>query len=220
MTASGMSQVYLRVCRALLVAVFVLSACGGEENEQPQARGSTAGFTTYEVASAGFSVDVPESWRITTADEVLTDSYVEEVEQARPELGRILRELARPASPLKFFAFDPTSTGGFATNMNVIVEDVPSGFTREQYFDASLAYLRRLDIPQGLEQERVVLPAGEALHLVYEQVTPGTTTNNATIQYVLFDRGTGYVLTYATLPDRANEEQDTFQRSARSFRLS
>jgi hypothetical protein len=203
----------------LLAAALASAACGKEENERPEARGTSAGFTTYEVSRAGISIDVPSTWTTATADEVFDATGTESVEDEDPEVAEILRMLAQPNSPMKFFAFDPDATAGFATNANVILEDVPGGFTREEYFEASLGQIRRLVDPEGLEEERVQLPAGEALHLTYEQTTPGTARTNTTIQYVLFEEGTGYVLTYSVLPDRVDEYSATFERSAQSFQI-
>ena len=57
---------HVRTIFALLLGLLTLAtACGGEEkqqNEQPQKRGTAAGFTTYAVRSAGVSIAVPESW--------------------------------------------------------------------------------------------------------------------------------------------------------------
>jgi hypothetical protein len=203
----------------LLAAALASAACGNDENERLQARSTSAGFTTYDVSRAGISIDVPSTWKTATADEVFDQAGTESLEDEDPEVAEILRMLAQPNSPMKFFAFDPNATAGFATNANVILEDVPGGFTREEYFEASLAQIRRLVDPEGMEEERVQLPAGEALHLTYEQTTPGTARTNTTIQYVLFEEGTGYVLTYSVLPDRADEYSTTFERSAQSFRI-
>ena len=46
-----------------------------------------------------------------------------------------------------------------------------------------------------MTQERVSLPAGEALHVVYEQKFSGTTI--ATDQYAFFEDGAGYAVTVA-----------------------
>jgi hypothetical protein len=64
----------------------------------------------------------------------------------------------------------------------------------------------------------VTPPGGESLRLAYEQDT-GAVPTVAIVQYVLFEQGAGYVLTYTTLPDRSAEYAETFEASARTFAL-
>jgi len=42
----------------------------------------------------------------------------------------------------------------------------------------------------------------------------------AALHYVLFEDGTGYTLTFTTLPDERSSRTDEFERSARSFRIT
>jgi hypothetical protein len=217
MTASGMLQVYSRALAVLLVLV-ALVACGGDDDEPesaaPQKTSEEDGLAAYEVASGGFTISVPQEWKAANIDEVIDEGALDEIRKEDPALADQIEPIAQPGSPVKFVAIDPDIQDDFATNANVYVEEVPEGVTREQYFDATLDQITQaLGAP---DQDEVTLPAGPALTLAYEQeIASGRQI--AILQYVLFENGTGYVLTYTTLPDRSSEYADTFDASARSF---
>jgi hypothetical protein len=155
---------HVRTIFALILALLTLaSACGGEEkeqNEQPQTQGTSAGFTTYAVRSAGVSIAVPESWETATADEIFTDEAIDEIAGDRPEVAEVLHSLGQSNSLMKFFAFDRNASGNYATNASIVVEELPSGLTADRYFEASLTQLKRFVELEGLEQGRVQLHAG------------------------------------------------------------
>lgn len=203
---------------ALALTALLLPACGGgdEDADEPERVAQSGDLTTYEVSSAGFSVAVPPDWRTASADEAFTEDRLREMEAENPQLAPLLDELEGPDSLVKLVAFDPDVEGDFATNLNVLVEPVTVDITREQYFDATVSNVRK-QLGADVEQERVDLPAGEALHLDYEQSAGDGEI--ATVQYVLFEDETGYVLTYTTLPRRLAERAEEFERSARSFEL-
>jgi hypothetical protein len=218
MTASGTLSVYSRAF-AVLLLLLTLAACGGGDDEpesaQPERTGEQNGLAAYEVASGGFSISVPEEWKAANIDEVIDEDALDEIRKEDPELAEQIEPIAQPGSPVKFVAIDPDIQDDFATNTNVYVEEVPEGVTRDQYFDATIQQITEaLGAP---EQEQTTLPAGETLKLAYEQTAGGRRI--AILQYILFENGTGYVITYTTLPERSSEYADTFETSARTFAL-
>jgi hypothetical protein len=217
MTASGTVPVYSRLL-AVLLALLALAACGGGDDEpeaqEPQMTGEADGLAAYAVESGGFTLSVPKEWKAANVDEILDDNALDELREEDPELARQIEAFAEPGSPVKFVALDPDVQDDFATNVNVYVEEVPAGVTRDQYFDASVENITEaLGAP---EQERVTLPAGEALRLAYEQEIPSG-RRLALLQYLLFERETGFVITYTTLSDRSSGYAETFEASARTF---
>jgi hypothetical protein len=204
---------------AVFLAALLVSGCGGDGDEARKTA-EAGGFATYEVESAGFSIGVPEEWETASVEDVFSEESIEQAAKENPEFRPIFEALGRDESPVKFFAFDPATDveSGFATNMNVIVEPLPAGVTQEQYFDANLDQIEQLFDPQDLTKKHLSLPAGEALYLAYEGEFSARTI--ATNQYVFFTDGGGYILTYTTVPDRANDYTDLFARSARSFRIA
>jgi hypothetical protein len=208
MTASGTVPVYSRLL-AVLLALLALAACGGGDDEpeaqEPQMTGEADGLAAYAVESGGFTLSVPKEWKAANVDEILDDNALDELREEDPELARQIEAFAE---------LDPDVQDDFATNVNVYVEEVPAGVTRDQYFDASVENITEaLGAP---EQERVTLPAGEALRLAYEQEIPSG-RRLALLQYLLFERETGFVITYTTLSDRSSGYAETFEASARTF---
>lgn len=201
-----------------MLAALLLPACGGGAAEEPQRVGESGGLATYEVSGAGFSVGVSPDWQTVSVDDAFTESQLEAMKEADPALAPYLDALGGPDSYVKLLALDPDIEAGFATNLNVIVEPVELEITREQYFEATMAQVRQV-LGAEVEEGRVDLPAGEALHLSYEQFQDPSGGSVATVQYILFEDGNGYVLTYSTLPDRVAASAAEFESSARSFEL-
>jgi hypothetical protein len=190
-------------------------------NERPEARGTVAGFTTYAVPSAKFSIAVPESWRTFTAEEVFGDtSALDQLAQENPEFAQYREALSDPRSPMKLIAFDPNVRAAFATNVNVIAQDVPDDYSLENLARDSEAEIRSLaGMTSGLETKLVELPAGRAQRLSYQGhfTFDGQQRSIATLQYALVEDGWAYVITYATLPELADEYRNDFERSALAF---
>jgi hypothetical protein len=217
MTASDMSSVYARGL-ALLLILLAVAACGGDDDE-PEQIADEGGLATYEVASFDFSIGVPSDWRVLNADEALDDEVLDAIRENDPELAPIVDQIGREDSPIKLFALAPEPDDGFTTNLNVVViEDVPEGTTREDYFAASAKQIEDLGVA-GAEEERTDLPAGEALVLRYEHSFGGAAQPLAALQYVLLENGIGYTLTYTALASAAERHTADFERSAQSFRI-
>jgi hypothetical protein len=213
----------LAVVAALAVAlVFASGRFSGEpENQRPQERGTAAGFTTYEVPSAGFTIAVPASWHAFTADEVFGDSEaLDRITRENPDLAQFRDALADPRSPIKLIAADPDVRSGFATNVNVIAQDAPDGYSFEDFARASEAEIQSIAGQAGdLKREIVELPAGRAQRLAYhtEYTMDGQARSFALLQYGFVANGRSYILTYTTVRELAGEYEDDFERSARSF---
>jgi hypothetical protein len=197
----------------------------GPVNEDPERLETIDGFTTYSVPSAGFRIALPESWMTFRAQDVFGESEAELERFARenPEFGGLTEALTDPRSPMKLVGFDPETHADFATNMNVVVENVPEGLSFDMYAQATEDALRSVgSIGGDLESKTVQLRAGPARQFSYEaQFTiAGQTQPVATLQYVFVAKGRGYVLSYATLPELADRYRDDFERSAGSFSAS
>jgi hypothetical protein len=198
--------------------VLAVAACGGDE-DAPEQIADEGGLATYEVASFDFSIGVPSDWKVVSADEVLDDEVLDSIRENNPELAPIVDQIGTEDSPIKLFALAPEPDDGFTTNLNVVViEDVPEGTTREDYFAASANQLESLGV-SGAEEERTDLPAGEAMVLRYEHSLGGAAQPLAALQYVLLENEIGYTLTYTALASAAGRYTAEFERSAQSFRI-
>ena len=117
-----------RYASAFVVTALLLAGCGAgsEGADEPEAQRTTGGQTTYKVASAGISIAVPESWRTISADEFDKGGGMEDVIRETPALEPYVEAFQGPNSVLKFVAVDPKVRDEFATNLNVIVEELPA----------------------------------------------------------------------------------------------
>jgi hypothetical protein len=219
--------------RAIVIGATILSALAaavwfgswqnsrGGANEQPKERGTVAGFTTYEVSSANFSIAVPQSWRTFTAEEAFGDSEaLDQLERENPEFAQYRDALSDPRSPMKLVAVDPNVRGGFATNVNVIAQKVSDDFSFEDFAQQSEAEIRQLaGMSTGMQTKVVELPAGRAQRLSYQATFTlnGQERSISTLQYGLVADGWLYVITYTTLPQHADEYRNDFERSVSLF---
>ena len=224
--AGGVTSNFVRAL-VVLAAVAVAVAIGtgrvtrGPENEAPQKRETVAGFTTYAVPSAEFSIAVPESWQTFTAGKVFQDDEgIEQIGRENPDIAPYLDALTDPRSPMKLIAIDPRVRGAFATNLNVIAQDVGDDYSFEDFVRESQGEIQSLAANSpGFKQDVVQLPAGSAQRLSFHAQfrQNGQVRNVATLQYGLVANGWAYVLTYTTLPEFEAEYEADFLRSAMSF---
>jgi len=213
----------LRRASTFVLTALLLAGCGGSDSTgEWETRSTSPGRTTYDVASAGFSIAVPESWRAISADDLAASDEWEAVIKDTPALGPYAEILQGPDSVVRFIAVDPNVRDEFATNLNVIVEELSADVTLDDYEQEFIAQLESLpSLLGGIEHRRVNLPGGRAVRTSYmlKLVTSGRTRTVSTLQYAFVGEGAAYTLTYATLPSVAGAYQDTFAQSARSFRL-
>jgi hypothetical protein len=155
---------------AAAVAIGTGRITRGPENELPQERETVAGFTRYSVPSAGFSVAVPQSWQTFTAGEVFGEGDgLEQMGRENPEFAPYFDELADPRSPMKLIAVDPHVRNAFATNLNVIAQDVADEFSFDDFVRESEAEIQSLSrTAPGFKRAVVQLPAGSAQRLRFQ----------------------------------------------------
>ena len=216
-----------KVLRAVGIALTALlvAGCGGGDggsSDAPQPSGASDRLETYELASHGFAIGVPESWQAVSAEIVAESEAVKELARRNPAVKPFVDAVRRPSSPLKFVALDSEGERGFAANVNVVVEPLPQEMTLDEYREALLRQLAASGIAEGsVDRDEVELSAGRATRLAYEAdydaAGPGETVR--TLQYAIVSGEEAYVVTYSTLPDQAGRYADDFDASIRSFRL-
>ena len=100
MTASGMSQVYSRVCTVLLAVAAVAAGCGGGlGDKEPHQTGFAAGLAVYEVPGESFSIGVPKSWNALSADRIFKGGSLDAFTAQNPDLKPFLDAVRAPSSP-------------------------------------------------------------------------------------------------------------------------
>jgi hypothetical protein len=174
------------------------------------------------VPGIGFSIGVPSGWKSIDYRQVATSGLVDRLARENPQLAPLLQALRSPGSGVKLFAFDPHLTSGFATNVNLVVEQVPAGLTASQYAGAALAQLNQLaNIVRPIRQHALRLAAGPAVELQYHIrfTLAGKQVVTSTTQYVLTHDARAFVVTYTTLPGLAARRASLFATSAQSIRF-
>jgi hypothetical protein len=212
-----------RVLVIVLSALLGVAACGGGDDagDGDYSTRAEGAQTVYELTDPRFSLAVPKSWTAITRDELEETGAVERFARDNPSVAPVLEGVLRPGSPVKFFALDPAVEQGFATNVNVVVQDVPDDLELSELARSSAAELRRLGVVHDLKTSVVSLPAGRAVKIVFRlRARYGEASRTvATLQYALLDGGRSYVVTYSTLPQLESRYASAFEESVRSFRL-
>lgn len=194
---------------ALLLALG-LTACGGES--KPSASGD---WTRHEVRDSSASVALPEEWKVLKDFDAKTlGDFTDENEKFRPYVEPLLSN-----DVFKLFALDPDIQEAFATNLNVIV--APVNMPLRQWVAQENASTKRLAVPGSLRTQYIKTPEGEAakVNWLLELNSGGEKKRVRSQQYMFQQDGTGYVLTFSTLPSLATKYQPTFTKSAQSFQI-
>jgi hypothetical protein len=219
----------LRTLALLLALAPVAAACGGSEGVRSDtavetraaAPGLPAGFTMRVVKEQGFSIALPKRWRSIDGRQALRGG-LDDFKKANPQLAGALDGLARPNSPLKLLALDPSDRGDFLTNVNVLVTRVPSSISFEEWTAVEVGEIRRAVSVEGFRREDVQLPPGRALHLTYRAKfnRAGGAFTALIDQYMVKKEDSLYIISYTTKPSTYARERQIFADSARSFRLT
>lgn len=213
-----------------LIICFALAGCGGSKSGSPQTGSSSsqtgssqtgsaqpvaAGWTRHHVDKSGFSIDTPAKWKaLSKIDAASLGNFFHE----NPQFAQF--KSAIESGVIKIFAFDPNTSKGFATNLNVVVHALGTHVSLSDYARASSAEITRLTGKKP-EYELKDLPAGQAARFAYtasEQLN-GQKTELALLQYAFLHNGNEYVLTFTTRPELRDHYGSTFEHAARSFQF-
>jgi hypothetical protein len=226
--AGGDLALVRRIVVVLLVGVLV-SGCGSKQSAlptatnvetRPAAASTPAGFTVRAVPDQGFAIAVPRSWSSIDAKAALSGASVRRFERENPAAAGAVKALTRPNSPMKFVAVDPRGRE-FATNVNILVSQIPAAATFEQWTSAETAQIAALK-PTRLTKRTVELAAGRAYRLAYyAQLRIRGTLRNLAIQQYMVKRGPSlYVVTFTTEATAEDRFRDTFREAARTFTIT
>lgn len=197
-----------------LIALFAglaLAGCGHSKGSSSVA----SGWTRHHVAGGGFSIDVPAGWR--TAEK-LDRKSLDKFFKQNPDVAPLKRALA--SGLIKILALDPNASGGFATNVNVLVQGLGEKVPLSVYARENAKAVKRLTgTTPHVKLTR--LPAGRCAEVSYEPAFnfPNGRKKLALLQYAFLRGSSQYVVTFTTLPSLADRYRTTFRRSAESFQF-
>jgi hypothetical protein len=210
---------------SLGLAVLV-AGCGGNGAQrsatQSAARSVPEGFTVRRVPDQGFSIALPKHWASLDAREALNGGALKRFRKANPALGSQVEALTLGGSPIKLLAVAPNKQGGFLTNLNVLVTDVPAEVSYDEWSSSEVAEIQKVPRVSDLRKSEIQLSSGRALHVTYRAAfdRPSGRFVASVHQYLVKDNGSLYVLTYTTTPKREARLGKTFEQSAQTFRLT
>jgi hypothetical protein len=199
----------------LLLLPFALAGCALTGGGSAPVAATDDGVTRYEISAGNFSIAVPDTWRVTTSEQ-MHKRGLQTLLHENPALAPLIDR-----SRSKFVAYDPYIRKRFAASVIVSVSPVAKRTTADKFERTVLA--RAKGAAAGKVQTLdVTLPSGAGLRLAYDVhlVVNGEKRPVSALQYALLLRNKGYVLTYVTLPPYEGEYDSTFKRSASSFRLT
>jgi hypothetical protein len=203
--------------------------------EQPTAATADAAATTpadwmaYTVTGTGLRLALPQSWQQLDMDEAQLDKTIATMKEKNPQLADIMGDQARTLMQqgIKFFGFDNNDEAakrGFATNINVISQDLPMEVNVDQVADASLGQLEQLPNATKPETQKLTLSDGtEAMQVKYGfniNNEAGQTLKTATTQYFTVKDKTLYVVTLTTTDDQAATYEPIFSQVAQTIAFS
>ena len=174
-------------------------------------------FKRHAVPGEGMSLAVPSSWVAANAN--LPAATLERLRRENPKLARFLGQLSGPGSAARFLALDPAVKDGFATNVNVVADAIPS-VTFAQYRTAIVAEIQSIVGSAKVDHRAVTIGGARAVRLAYPfRIRVGRTYTVSTLQYAFPRPGRSVVVTYTTLPRFTSTYAPTFARSAASIRF-
>lgn len=188
------------------------------------------GWTEYEVTEEGFAVSMPSEWVSFDANPENVEDMISQINEQIPPLAEHLegRAATMLISGIKFWGFDLSEEAlatGFSSNASIIKVRLKLKISLDTLGKAEVANLKKQykDIlASEVSQERVTLPAGQAVRLSYEAYLPvadDQQVKQALIQYILIQDGNEYVLNFVTPVDQADAYGPIFEKIAESFKF-
>lgn len=186
------------------------------------------GWNEYAVPENGFALSVPTSWQRLPVQAQELNSALQTIQQSNPELAQQLGDNAANlfAGGVRFWAFDlspATQQAGFATNVTVTRQNLPSPVSFDTFVSINLNQLNALTTRNSdIVNERVSLagqPAERVRYLLALNPEQGSPLTAAITQYLVLNGRNAYVITYATRTDQSGKFAAVFEQSASSLRF-
>ena len=147
-------------------------------------------LSLYENTDYGFKVERPELWSIQNRDDFF-------------------------ATGVTFFAPLENDSDGFKERVSILVEDLPSDVSLEQYTEDSIAEIKKLSDPNVGDAQTVNLGTNEGRQIIYI----GEVNNNTVqrMQTWAIEDNRAYIVTYTARPDSYNTYLPTVEQMIESF---
>lgn len=231
---------------AVLVALgAILGACGATPNPSPvptpaapaslsptepapgatPAAAATPGPDATPLRPAAFTFDLPDGWQSVPVGEDHAD-LVAALTERNPafaeSLGARLDSLPPSATYVAFDGGADAVTAGDVAMLTVTEVDLPADVTLTTFARTIQDQVQQL-VENEVELRKILVAAGEAYSIAYfAPITrpDGQTASAAVTQVLYVVPGRGYVATFATSLDRANDYAREVADIATSFTLT
>lgn len=201
-----------RAVALLVVVALAATACGGGSSK----------LERHTAPGTSLSLETPGGWKSVSAQDVVKAGFIANLRKESPVLADAVAPLGQPNSAAKLLILDPHVKQGFASNVNVVKETIPTGMNLAKYGSATDEQIRAAGLTKTIERTPVTLPAGPAVRLRYSIDIPdskGGRIQTATDQYLFVRGDKGYVVTYTTIPSLRAQYAPVFATSAQSIQL-
>lgn len=211
-----------------LVLALAATACSEDASDQepaaaqssttvpsgaPSSAPPPAPNRVVDLATEGFSIEVPAGWKDIVIDVEALQRLIAEGETDEAIANQV-RTLAGRGG--KLFAYDDSRR---TTNLNVLKLSATPGATLQSIAEALPAQLGESGL-RDVQVETVTIAAGEAVRAVGSQEVTGAGGNKATLlqlQYWVLDGNQMFISVFAT--DDPARDRTTLEAIAQSFKL-
>ena len=147
-------------------------------------------FTSYENTDHGFKLDYPEVWSSQNRDDFF-------------------------ATGVTFFSPLEAESDNFKERVSVLVENLPSDVSLDQYTEDSIAEIKKLSDPNAGEAETVNFGAETGRQIVYVGEVNGNMVQRMQTWTITNNRA--YILTYTAQPENYDDYLPTIEKMIDSF---
>jgi hypothetical protein len=225
-----MTRVTSRMLLAALLAAPVGVALGCSRphdriGDAPRTVKASALAGWKEVNAAGVTLRFPEAWKVMDFATNDVNKGLDTVFGNDPKFAeaRAQAQAAARQGLVKIFAIDASNWGkGFATNANVIVQNLPRPVTLEQATEGSAKELEPLLAPGTRPQiEYVDVAGGKVAAVDYEMKPPNPAVPSLSIRAYLAVSGQKMALaTFTSAADKRAQLKEMSQKAMEVFRFA
>jgi hypothetical protein len=194
--------------RRLLVAATVAALVGASA-----AAAAAPRYATRSAGPWGASVSLPSQWHVIVVPVTVTPAFLARAERENPAFRQALPGAVQAG--VKMFAYEPLKPGRFATNLNLIVEALPTGMSlRSWLFQGASAAFKHVGTTTGVT-------IGGVKGIRYVSTRAVTSGSQALLtEEFAFARGNRvYLFTYTSPASAARTYRPVFERSAATIRF-
>jgi hypothetical protein len=185
---------------------------------------SDNGWAVYDVASEGFTMALPDEWRL--VDLVNIEKKSTDILRQNPGLREMIAAFRNQYSAgIRFYALNENSmkTLGYSPTITVKRDTCPKDATLDTYVEEVLVGIKGQTGVEELTHERCKIAAGEAERFHWKTKQPnvfGSSQENSTTLCIYVSEGSVFVVTMGMLSNQESKFGATFDKIAKSLKIT